>query len=339
VRSGSGATGAAAPGPGGGRRIWWRWAGSAITLAILFLLLPRGAILDGVRSTPLVVLGLSIAAYLGSHLVGVVKWQLLVNAAGAGLPWRDAVRAYYWGLFGNLFLPSIVGGDVVRAGVAMKASRSGTAVVLGSLVDRIQDVVALGLVAGVGAALSPRALSPESRRIFIALGIALAAAAIAGVVLMRFLPVRRLRFGRRRLVVRVRRALRAATARPALLLAALSLGAVLQLAMVAINWWLGRTVGIGAPFYVWLFVSPLAKLAGLLPVTQGGIGVREAAQAALFAPFGVVAAQAVAAGLVFEAVLIVGGLLAGGISYLAGRATRAKAAEHVAYGRGVKDGG
>jgi len=57
-------------------------------------------------------------------------------------------------------------------------------------------------------------------------------------------------------------------------------------------------------------------------VTQGGIGVREAAQAALFAPFGVSAVMAVATGLVFEVVIITGGLAGGAIAWLLGRRPR-----------------
>jgi len=34
------------------------------------------------------------------------------------------------------------------------------------------------------------------------------------------------------------------------------------------------------PLYVWLFAWPLGRISVLLPVTQGGIGVREAALAA-----------------------------------------------------------
>jgi len=57
------------------------------------------------------------------------------------------------------------------------------------------------------------------------------------------------------------------------------------------------------------------KLASLLPVTQGGIGVREAALAALAAPFGAPPAMTVAVGLVWETIIIVGGLVAGIIAY------------------------
>ncbi len=68
--------------------------------------------------------------------------------------------------------------------------------------------------------------------------------------------------------------------------------------------------------HVWLFVWPLGKISAVMPLTQGGIGVREAALAALFAPFGVPAVLAVAAGLAFQAVVISGGLVGGGISLI-----------------------
>ena len=241
----------------------------------------------------------------------MLKWRLLVNTAGASLPGRTAIHAYYWGLFGNLFLPSIVGGDLVRAGVALPHVRSKSALVLGSLVDRLQDVIGLGVLAGVGALLAPRALDDTSRRIFVTLVIVLAGIGIIGVAGLRFFPARKAPFRVRRLLVRVRQAIRATASRPQALVTAFTLGLALQTSLVLLNWELGRLIGIDIPLYVWLFVWPLAKIAGLTPLTQGGIGVREAAQAVLFAPFGVSAVRAVATGLVFEAVIIVGGLLSG----------------------------
>ena len=300
----------------------FRLAGSVVVLALLFTVLPAGELLAAMRGLPLAAWGLAIATYLCLHLIGVVKWRLLVNAAGAGLPFVDAVRAYYSGLFGNTFLPSIVGGDVIRAGVAFGVVRSRSGLLLGSLVDRVQDVIGLGLVAGVGVLLSPRALAPESRTVFLALGALLAAGGVAALVMWFTFPARRLPIRWRRKFVTVRRAVRATASRPSRLVAALLLGMALQSLLVVLNWVLGRAIGIDIPLYVWFFVWPLAKISGLLPVTQGGIGVREAAQAALFAPFGVPAVMAVATGLVFEVVIISGGLAGGAIAWLIGRRPR-----------------
>lgn len=303
-----------------------RWGGSAAMLALLFTALPFADIAAAIRSVPPLVWPGALVMYMALHLVGVAKWRLLVNTAGAGLSFRTAVRAYYMGLFGNTFLPSIVGGDVVRAGVALRAAQSKSGLVLGSLIDRLLDIVGLAAVAGVGALLSPRALDGQSRRIFLTLGALLAAAGIGGLVVLAVIPVRRFPWKVRRKLVQVRRAVQATIQRPQALVQAFLLGMLLQSLLTILNWWLGRVIGIDIPLYVWLFVWPLAKIAGLLPLTQNGIGVREAAQAVLFAPFGVSAAKAVATGLVFEVVIISGGLLGGAIAFLLSEGRQERAA-------------
>lgn len=306
------------------RRPLWRHPavrilGSVLILTLLFKVLPFADMKEALGRVPPAVWPLALLVYMLLHLIGVAKWRLLINTAGAELSFGESVRAYYWGLFGNTFLPSIVGGDVVKAGVALRAAKSKSALVLGSLVDRLLDVVGMAAVAGIGAVLSPLALDSQSRRIFVGLGALLAVAGLVTVIGLLMLPVRRFPFKVRRRLVQVRQAIRATASRPSALLGAFLLGMLLQSSLVVLNYWLGIVIGIEIPLYVWLFVWPLAKLSGLLPVTQGGIGVREAAQAALFAPFGVSAVKAVATGLVFEAVIISGGLLGGGVAWLLGR--------------------
>lgn len=288
-------------------------------LALLFTALPFADIAAAIKRVPPAVWPAALLTYMALHLVGIVKWRLLVNTAGAGLSFKTAVRAYYMGLFGNTFLPSIVGGDVVRAGVAMRSARSKSGLVLGSLIDRLLDILGLAAVAGIGALLSPRALDGQSRRIFLTLGALLLVLGIGALAAVAILPVRRLPWKVRRQLVQVRRAVRATIQRPEALVGALLLGMLLQTLLTVLNWWLGMVIGIEIPLYVWLFVWPLAKIAGLLPLTQNGIGVREAAQAVLFAPFGVAAAKAVATGLVFEVVIISGGLLGGVVAFALSR--------------------
>ena len=305
------------------RPVWrhpaFRIGGSAVILAMLLVVLPFGEMKEALRRVPLAVWPIALGVYMLLHLIGVTKWRLLVNAAGADLTFAITARAYYWGLFGNTFLPSIVGGDVVKAGVAMAAARSKSGLVLGSLVDRLLDILGMAAVAGIGAILSPRALDSQSRRIFLGLGALLTVAGLGAMVGVAMLPVRRFPYKVRRKMVQVRQAIRATAGNYRALVGAFALGMLLQSSLVVLNYWLGIVIGISIPLYVWLFVWPLAKISGLLPVTQGGIGVREAAQAALFAPFGVSAVKAVATGLVFEVVIITGGLLGGGVAWFLGR--------------------
>ena len=106
---------------------------------------------------------------------------------------------------------------------------------------------------------------------------------------------------------------------PGRVLLCLCLGIILQCCQVALNLWLGWICGLHLAFSPWLFAWPLAKLSALLPLTQGGIGVREAALVGLLAPFSVSPVITVAGGLVFEATTIIGQLSAGVIAFLMGR--------------------
>jgi hypothetical protein len=311
-------TASRAPSPA---RVAMRVGGSIAILGVLLAFLPVQTLFAALANVPLHVWPLALGAYLCLHLVGTVKWRLMVNAAGAGLGFCTAIRCYYAGLFGNLFLPSIVGGDLVRAGLAMRLSGNKGAVILGSLVDRALDMLALGLTAGVGALLLPQHLDLQSRKVFLWLALAFALAGVIVATAAWLLPARRFSFRVRRHLVKVRLVIGALTRSPGRVLRALALGMVLQGLLTVLNAWLGRQVGIDIPFAIWLFAWPLAKISGIVPVSQGGIGVREAAQVALLVPFGVPAVAAMAAALVFEAVIISGGLLGGLGSLLIGRRT------------------
>lgn len=312
----------AAPRPWG--RLALRLLGSAAILGLLLVLIPIGELRAALARVPVAIWGAALAAYLALHLIGVSKWRLLMNGAGAGLSFADTVRCYYYGLFGNIFLPSIVGGDVVRAGLATRLGRSRSGVILGSLVDRTLDTAGLAAVAGIGALLVPTALDGRSRATFLAV---LAFMGIGGAVVLGILMLvpwaRRLPYRIRRKLVTPRRAFLALRRQPERLVASLFMGIVLQTLLVVLNAWLGRVMGVEIPLGVWLFVWPLAKIAAILPVTQGGIGVREGALVILFQPFGVPAAAAMATGLVFTAIVMAGGLVGGAIAFLLGRTKRA----------------
>jgi uncharacterized membrane protein YbhN (UPF0104 family) len=304
------------------RKLWRspfiRIGGSLLVLTLLIAFLPTRQLWTTMkRIPPLLALGL-LCGYLVVHLLGVVKWRLLINTAGADLSFLQSVRCYYLGLFGNIFLPSLVGGDFVRAGAAFRHSRSKPAIVLGSLFDRVQDVVALAAVAAVAALFLPRSLDPHSQRLFWMVGGILVAAGGVGVGSLFVIPARRFPFRIRRIMVKLRRGILSMYSRPGRMLLGFVFGVCLQICQAAINAWLGEAAGLPIGFGLWLFAWPLAKFLALIPITQGGIGVREVALVGLLAPFGAPAVLTAAVGLTFQAIVISGGLIGGVIAALLG---------------------
>jgi uncharacterized membrane protein YbhN (UPF0104 family) len=174
----------------------------------------------------------------------------------------------------------------------------------------------------LGIVLLPRALpasvQAEAQKTIFYVGIGFAILVLCTLLLFRPLfGGRSVRF--RRQMARMRHAVRSVSGVPHVLGFAWVLGTTIQTTFLVLTAWLAQACGLVLPLRDWFFAWPLAKLAALLPITQGGIGVREAAMVGLLSPFGAAPHLVLAAGLVWEGVVIVGGLLAGLVAFLLGR--------------------
>jgi uncharacterized protein (TIRG00374 family) len=308
----------------GGRR-WGRAAARAgVTVALLALILswlPTDELLSAIgriRGWPwlLVLLGFAVG-----HVVAALKWRLLMCSSGVDPGFLEVFRAHGAGLFANLCLPSLVGGDVVRAGLIVSRHANPEAVAVGGIADRVIDVAALLALAVSGAAVAPGVLDARVRLILATVSLATLLGVPAALVLLNRTPSC-LPTGLGRVLERLRTAVRAVVARPGVALAALALSLVVQAGFVLLNAALGREVGITVPLSVWFLCWPLAKIAALVPVSLGGIGVREAALASLFLPFAVDPTLAVAQSLLWETILVALGLIAGAAALWTARRTR-----------------
>jgi glycosyltransferase 2 family protein len=293
-------------------RTVFQYGASALAFYVLFRFLPAHQVWSTLGLLSMRLWLIALAGYLGAHVIGAVKYRLVLNMGGAGLSGRNAARCYFAGLFGSLFLPSLIGGDILRIAMALRVGRSKAAVLLGSFVDRISDFTALAVLATLGALLVPGGLSAKDRGIFMAIMAAAAVAFVLALAILALFPVRRLSFKMRRKLVRLREAGREILRQPTTMLRALCMSVTVQLAFILLNVTLAVACGLKLPFRVWLFAWPLAKLSAAVPITQAGIGVREAATAALLLPFGAPPALSVATGLAWD-VVVVGGAIAGGL--------------------------
>ena len=291
-----------------------RWAAALLILGILFYLLPVAPLRSALARVPLSRFIAVLVIYLIALTGGITKWHIVVNSAGAQLNFATSAQCYTSGLFGALFLPSIIGGDVARLAVGISRSPHPAAVVTGNVADRFLDVAAQLSLVSLGLLFLPGSLpvplqGPAKHVLFAGL---VGAAVAAGLVIALHRPLLRGRSVRtRRRIAQLRHAIRAVSRRPGRLVFGWLLGTSVQGTYVLLTGLLGISCGLRLPLRVWLFAWPLAKIAAVVPITQGGIGVREAALVVLLAPFGAPAAQVLATGIVWEGVIITGGLLAG----------------------------
>src|SRR5262252_7644573 len=135
-----------------------RWAAALAVLAVLFHFLPVAPLRAALARVPPIRFAIILIVYLCAHAIGIFKWRMIVNTAGAQLNASTSAQCYLGGLFGTLFLPSIIGGDVVRLAVGLRRSPRPAAVLAGNVVDRFLDVAAQATLVLAGLVLLPGSL-------------------------------------------------------------------------------------------------------------------------------------------------------------------------------------
>src|SRR5579863_9991679 len=166
-----------------------RWLAAAAVIGVLLHFLPLHLLTAAIRRVPAATFLAILFGYLCAHAVGIAKWRMVVNAAGARLDFRTCAQCYTGGLFGTLFLPSIIGGDVVRLAVGLRRSPNPAAVLAGNVADRFMDVAAQGGLVLLGLLLLPSALPAsirgQAQKALLYCGAALIVVLICGLLLYR----------------------------------------------------------------------------------------------------------------------------------------------------------
>jgi uncharacterized protein (TIRG00374 family) len=302
---------------------FFRWVAALAVFATLFHFLPVAQLRTALANVPPIRFAIVLILYLCAHTMGIVKWRMVVNAAGSQLDFTTSAQCYLGGLFGTLFLPSIIGGDVIRMAVGLRRSPRPAAVLAGNVVDRFIDVAAQATLVAIGLILLPGSLPEQfsllaGKFLLIVGGIFIVVVAAVFVLRKTLFTGRSRRF--LRWLARLRHALRSVRARSHILIGGWLLGIFIQATFILLNALLAISCGLFLPLRVWLFAWPLAKIAALLPLTQGGMGIREAVLVALLLPFGAAASLVLASGLAWEGIIVTGGLISGLAAFLLRRA-------------------
>ena len=165
------------------RANWPNWLGWGLALVILvgcvfFIDLRQlGASLRGLELRQIALLLLISTA---DRLLMAYKWGLLLRIAGVATPMRQLVSIFYQANFTGSFMPSHVGGDVLRAWWVMRQSGIGHPVAASLVVERILGLVSAVNWAVLGGAVFAIALVPAQAWLWI--GAALPAGLVANLL-------------------------------------------------------------------------------------------------------------------------------------------------------------
>ena len=273
---------------------------------------------------------LALAAYACTQAIGVWRWNRLLRAQHIEVESRRLTESIWVSMFFNNFLPSNIGGDVVRIADTAPAAGSKTLAMTVILVDRVLGLTALVIIAASGALVASwfGVHVPGARWLFIASALGLAAAisviAMPGLVGNALLPIRAL--NKPWLTERAQR-LEDAVFRfrkaPVAVAGAFGAALVVQITIVAFYLLTAEGLSVPLPIFLGAVLIPVSLVVQMAPVSINGFGVREAVFAFFFRRFGLPTDAAVALSLVSTG-LVMGLSLVGGFFFLRRSSSRGR---------------
>ena len=254
----------------------------------------------------------------------VARWRVVLEALGHRVAALRLFRWYLWFFLFSCILPGTLGGDVVRGGACSRhtgAVHAATSI----LTERVCGMLSVLVLGGLGVA----ALSAEDRHIFgaevawavRAVGVA---AALGGALLLgvrgamvrrlgpRILPLTARWAWSRRLWTALTEVLSLPT--PALMMALATSAAAQLLDMIAM-YALACALGLSVSLPVLIVLVPVTYVVTLLPISLGGLGIREGVTVYFLARAGVTPSDATLLALLVFSTKAGLGLL-GGVLYL-----------------------
>lgn len=272
---------------------------SVVLIAVFFakLDIDAGRLFAAWRSADAGLLVFAVVVFFISNLIGASQWQILLSAQGVRLHYRHIVASYLTGVFLNSFLIGNIGGDVVRVNDIRRETGNGPAGFAATFMDRFLGFLALLSLSVLAYPLAATGVDSEIRAPMLALACAM------GVVLVLGFSRRVSRyfqsFVARRLPPRAGEVLGRVIAGLILyrgkrraVLTACVLSVIVQLLRICSFFLVGVSFGMTAPFYCYLLFLPLIATVTAIPVSFGGLGIRENTTALLFATVGVPSATA-----------------------------------------------
>ena len=295
----------------------WAIVRVVASIAMLAVLLPRasGYVRPLLHPATLAWLVAAVAVTLVGVVLATLRWQRVLLALDVRSRVRTLLSHYLAGLFVSNFLPTTIGGDVLRvsrlAADNGESPRSFASVVL----ERLTGWLVLPVISLVALAVNPGLLRPpvdDASHLVVA--ISLATLSLLVVILVGASSPRvgrrlQARAGWLRFVNAVHLGLARFRNSPGMALEVLVVGFAYQLAVVFAAFLSAKALGLPISWTAVLAFMPAVAIVQVLPApTIGGLGVREGAFVLFLHPLGVSTDQAITLGLLVYGINLVASL-------------------------------
>ena len=245
-----------------------------------------------------------VIVFIGYELGQVLsayKWQILARPLGFTQPLRMFVTYYFSGMYLNLFAPSTVAGDFGR-GALLAGSRGKLGSAIQSVVaDRVSGLIMLLWVCAVASFFTDHETLSGSVRY----GVSAAAIGTTGGWLLLPKLLGNTLLSNLKICHALAKLVGPYQTARSVLGRACGLSIVFHLFQIGLQLLLALALHIDASVWILMVYIALVGMLSNLPVSFGGIGVREGGYVMLLTPLGVEREQALAFGFLWSAVVLV----------------------------------
>jgi uncharacterized membrane protein YbhN (UPF0104 family) len=287
------------------RRIRWglpmRAQVAVVMLALLLRKVHWSSVVPDPNAGDALWLAGALAVTLGGIVLATLRWRQVLAALGLPAPTTVLLSHELAGLFVGNFLPSTIGGDVLRVTRLSAANGDRPDSFASVVLERLTGWLVLPVLTLAAMAVNPGLLR-LGRASAVAVGLAagtlvLLAGVLAAAASPRLGGRLAAREGWSRFVGAVHLGLARFRTRPRAAVEVLAVGIAYQLAVVLAAFLAAHALGLDVSPTAALAFMPAVAIAQVLPISVGGLGVREGAFVLFLGPLGVPAGQAVALGL------------------------------------------
>lgn len=241
-------------------------------------------------SLPFIIFALLYYTFL--QWLSCIRWQIVLKATNYSVPMTGLLSSYFAGMFLNIFLPGALGGDVYRVYRVAKITSDSEGALVSVFLERFTGLAALSALAVVGL---PPAFQLIGRWDIILIFFSCVGALVSGVLLIVSPQLLRIaepilhklrlegiaaRFAKIQLLLR-----QFAQHRKALM-SSMVLSLILQFGIVYYHYFIAQQLGISVSFLALLVFIPIVVVVTLLPISLGGLGLKEGLWVYLFSRIG-----------------------------------------------------
>lgn len=306
-----------------------RLVASAVMLALLLSRIHLSSLLPEDHAHAMRWLVAGLAVLVAAIVLSTVRWQRVLTALELPADLPPLLSHSFAGLFVANFLPSTIGGDVLRVSRLSADNGQAPASFASVVLERLTGFLVLPLITLAALVANPTLLhlgNASELAVLFSLGTLVVLVAILAVAANQ-------RLGRRladnenwlRFVAAVHLGLDRIRHHPGAVASVLGTALAYQMTIVLVAWFAAQALGIHLGWGATMAFIPVVAMAQVLPVSVNGLGLREGALVLLLHPLGVPTTQAVALGLLIYGMNLTVSLIGAPAFAVGTRAVRAPA--------------